>query len=83
MNQALIAAMAGTGLARGRHTVKRAQLTDILRGWVIGPGAGFIPAYIVERIRLTRRLRETHRVHKHAASAIIRARKPATAEGRH
>ncbi|HET8528529.1 MAG TPA: anion permease [Gaiellaceae bacterium] len=48
MNQALIAAMAGAGLARGRQTVDRAQLTAILRGWLIGPAAGFALAYAVE-----------------------------------
>jgi inorganic phosphate transporter, PiT family len=48
MNQALIAAMAGTGLARGRETVDRAQLTGILYGWLIGPAAGFLLAYVVE-----------------------------------
>lgn len=45
MNQALIAAMAGSGLARGRQTVKRAQLVAILRGWLVGPGAGFMLAW--------------------------------------
>ena len=48
MNQALIAAMAGTGIARGRETVDRRQMTAILRGWVIGPGAGLLLAYLIE-----------------------------------
>jgi PiT family inorganic phosphate transporter len=48
MNQALIAAMAGTGAARGRSTVDRKQLEAILRGWLIGPAAGFGLAYGVE-----------------------------------
>jgi inorganic phosphate transporter, PiT family len=50
MNQALIAAMAGTGLARGRQTVQRAQLVGILRGWLIGPAAGFVLAYTGQQI---------------------------------
>ena len=50
MNQALIAAMAGAGLARGRETVKRSQLLAVLRGWLIGPVAGFALAYLGERI---------------------------------
>jgi PiT family inorganic phosphate transporter len=50
MNQALIGAMAGTGIARGRDTVNRQQPGAILCGWVIGPGAGFPLAYLVERI---------------------------------
>ncbi len=48
MNQALIAAMAGAGIARGRETVNRRQLTAILRGWVVGPGAGLLLAYLME-----------------------------------
>jgi PiT family inorganic phosphate transporter len=47
MNQALIAAMAGAGLARGRRTVRRSTLLAILRGWLIGPGAGFALAYAI------------------------------------
>lgn len=45
MNQALIGAMAGAGLARGRETVQTPVLRGILRGWVIGPGAGFALGY--------------------------------------
>jgi PiT family inorganic phosphate transporter len=52
MNQALIAAMAGTGLARGRETVQRRDLLAILRGWLIGPAAGFCLAYLGERLAL-------------------------------
>lgn len=48
MNQALIGAMAGAGLARGRETVKRAQLLGILRGWVIGPLSGFALGFALE-----------------------------------
>ena len=48
MNQALIGAMAGTGLARGRETVQRRQLLAILRGWLIGPLSGIILAFILE-----------------------------------
>ena len=50
MNQALIAAMAGTGLARGRRTVKGPQIVGILRGWVIGPAAGLTLAYVAQTI---------------------------------
>ncbi|MDE3229937.1 MAG: anion permease [Chloroflexota bacterium] len=48
MNQALIGAMAGAGLARGRETVKRAQLLGILRGWAIGPLSGFALGFALE-----------------------------------
>jgi len=39
MNQALVGAMAGAGLARGRETVRLETLRGIVRGWVAGPGA--------------------------------------------
>jgi PiT family inorganic phosphate transporter len=48
MNQALIGAMAGTGLARGRQTVQRQQIVSIVRGWLIGPLSGVTLAYILE-----------------------------------
>ncbi len=50
MNQALIGAMAGTGLARGRETVHRRQIMSILRGWLIGPVSGVALAYLLERL---------------------------------
>jgi len=50
MNQALIGAMAGTGLARGRHTVHAAALAGIGRGWVIGPAAGIAMGYGITRL---------------------------------
>ena len=46
MNQALVGAMAGTGAARGRHTVHAATLAGIVRGWLLGPAAGFAVAYV-------------------------------------
>jgi inorganic phosphate transporter, PiT family len=48
MNQALIGAMAGTGLARGRETVQRKQILGILRGWLIGPLSGLALAFALE-----------------------------------
>ena len=50
MNQALIGAMAGTGLARGRETVQRKQIIGILRGWLIGPLSGIVLAVVLERL---------------------------------
>lgn len=47
MNQALIGAMAGAGAARGRHTVHAAALYGVLRGWIIGPGAGIALGYAI------------------------------------
>jgi PiT family inorganic phosphate transporter len=48
MNQALIGAMAGTGFARGRETVRRKQIMGILRGWAIGPLSGLALAFALE-----------------------------------
>lgn len=48
MNQALIGAMAGTGVARGRETVQRKQIVGILRGWLIGPLSGLLLAFVLE-----------------------------------
>jgi PiT family inorganic phosphate transporter len=47
MNQALVGAMTGAGLARGRHTVKASSLYGILRGWAVGPGAGIAAGYLI------------------------------------
>ncbi len=50
MNQALIGAMAGTGLARGSETVQRRQFIGILRGWAVGPISGLAIAFLLDRI---------------------------------
>jgi inorganic phosphate transporter, PiT family len=47
LNQALVGAMAGTGLARGRATLRRKVLRGILIGWAVGPASGFAAAYAV------------------------------------
>lgn len=48
MNQALIGAMAGTGIARGERTVQWKQINGILRGWLIGPISGIVLAAVLE-----------------------------------
>ncbi len=50
MNQALVGAMAGAGLARGRATVRSSTLAAIARGWVVGPGAGVTLAFALTRL---------------------------------
>ncbi len=45
MNQALVGAMAGAGLARGRETVHLATLRSILEGWVAGPAVSVAAGY--------------------------------------
>ncbi len=47
MNQALVGAMAGTGLARGRQTVQRAALVGIVTGWAISPVTGFALCFVL------------------------------------
>jgi PiT family inorganic phosphate transporter len=53
MNQALVGAMTGTAAARGRHTVNTSTLLGILRGWIIGPGAGTALAYAITKLIAT------------------------------
>ncbi len=50
MNQALVGAMAGAGLARGRATVRSSALAAIVRGWVVGPGVAVALAYALTRL---------------------------------
>lgn len=50
MNQALVGAMTGAGMARGRETVSRKVLTGILRGWVLGPAAATALAFGIARV---------------------------------
>jgi PiT family inorganic phosphate transporter len=50
MNQALVAAMAGAGFARGREAVHMQTLVGIVQGWLLGPAGGFATAYLGERI---------------------------------
>jgi PiT family inorganic phosphate transporter len=47
LNQALVGAMAGAGLARGRHAVHTRTLIGIVRGWVIGPPSSFVVALLI------------------------------------
>ena len=50
MNQALVAAMAGAGFARGREAVHVQTLVGIVQGWLLGPAGGLAIAYVGERI---------------------------------
>jgi inorganic phosphate transporter, PiT family len=42
MNQALVGAMAGAGLARGQRTIHWPTLRGILIGWAVGPASGLL-----------------------------------------
>ena len=50
MNQALVGAMAGTGLARGRQTVQTGTLLGILKGWAISPVTGAGLCFLLHKI---------------------------------
>ena len=50
MNQALIGAMAGAGLARGRHTIDARMMLGVVRGWFIGPAAGMALGFAFARL---------------------------------
>lgn len=50
MNQALVGAMGGAGIARGRQSVHASTLVDIARAWVIGPGAGIALGFAFTRL---------------------------------
>jgi len=52
MNQALVGAMAGTGLARGRETVQTGTLIGIVKGWAISPVSGFTLCFLLEHLLL-------------------------------
>lgn len=49
MNQALVGAMAGAGLARGRQTVKWPMVRGILAGWAVGPVSGYVLGFVALR----------------------------------
>ncbi len=53
MNQALVGAMAGTGLARGRETVQTGTLIGIVRGWAISPISGFTLCFLLEHLLIS------------------------------
>jgi PiT family inorganic phosphate transporter len=50
MNQALVGAMAGAGLARGRQTVQWPTVYGILKGWAVGPASGLALAFLLARL---------------------------------
>ncbi|MBX6350019.1 MAG: inorganic phosphate transporter [Clostridia bacterium] len=50
LNQAMVGALAGAGLARGLETVHWRTVRGILAGWAVGPAAGFAVAYAGGRL---------------------------------
>ncbi|HLG72379.1 MAG TPA: inorganic phosphate transporter [Chloroflexota bacterium] len=50
MNQALVGAMAGTGVARGRETVQMGTVMGILKGWAISPITGASLCFVLYKL---------------------------------
>lgn len=47
MNQALIGAMTGTGLARGNNTIQWPVVRGIVIGWAVGPFSGITTGFVL------------------------------------
>jgi PiT family inorganic phosphate transporter len=52
MNQALVGAMLGTGLARGQSTVLWKTIRSILTGWLVGPISGLALGFLLATMAL-------------------------------
>ncbi len=50
LNQALVGAMTGAGLARGRGAVQTGTLLGILRGWAVGPASGLALGFAISSL---------------------------------
>ncbi len=50
MNQALIGAMTGAGLARGNETIRWSVVRGILSGWAIGPVSGAATGFLLHSL---------------------------------
>jgi len=52
MNQALVGAMIGVGLARGPGTVDWRPVRGLLLGWGVGPASGLVAGFLIARLLL-------------------------------
>ena len=50
MNQALVGAMTGAGLARGQAAVRWATVGNIVRGWLVGPPTALALGFLCARL---------------------------------
>jgi inorganic phosphate transporter, PiT family len=50
MNQALVGAMMGAGLARGTGKIEWKSIRDILKGWIIAPISGIVITFLFAKI---------------------------------
>lgn len=53
MNQALVGAMLGAGVARGAERVRWRSVRDILAGWAVGPGSGAALGFLAAGLMAT------------------------------
>lgn len=50
MNQALVGAMMGAGMARGTGTIEWNAIGNIVKGWIIAPISGIIIAFLLAKL---------------------------------
>lgn len=50
MNQALVGAMMGAGIARGNGTIEWKAIRNIVKGWVIAPISGIIITFLLAKL---------------------------------
>ncbi len=50
MNQALVGAMTGAGLARGTGTIEWKAISNIVKGWMIAPVSGIVLAFALAKL---------------------------------
>jgi PiT family inorganic phosphate transporter len=50
MNQALVGAMTGAGLARGNHSIEWGTVRNILKGWALGPPSGLVLGFLAAHL---------------------------------
>lgn len=50
MNQALVGAMMGAGLARGTGSIEWKAISNIVKGWIIAPVSGIVIAFVLAKI---------------------------------
>lgn len=50
MNQALVGAMMGAGIARGTGTIRWKAISNIVKGWIIAPISGIVIAFLLAKL---------------------------------
>jgi PiT family inorganic phosphate transporter len=50
MNQALVGAMMGAGIARGTGTIEWRAVSNIVKGWIIAPISGIVIAFLLAKL---------------------------------